>query len=272
VILLLGAMGYIGTAFQKEISRRGLDYRWLSRSKIHPCDYTKEAVIRPLLKELNPHLVINCAAFIPQPSVDLCKNDVGQTLNANVVFPLMLSRVCQEHGIPLAHISTACLYGDKREYNEEDQPTRDFNGYCGLYLRTKFIAEQEVGRNPMAYIWRIRLPFDEFNSPRNYLTKLRSYPEVWDHTNSLTHRGDFVKAALDMVEMNAPYGVYNMVNPGSIAAKEICKMMWSDMKQPAFVPGPCTGSTLSTAKLLATGVKIRNVHEAVKNALENWKP
>lgn len=265
-ILLLG-QGYIGSQFHKEIADRDLGGFSVKRSDI---DYTKEVGLRGIIKMCQPELIVNAAAWIPQPSVDLCKDDIEKTMDANAVFPAMLSNVCWEQGIALAHISTGCFFDDQKVYTEEDRPTRSYSGYCGAYLLVKRLAESLVGLNPRSYIWRIRLPFDAYENPRNYLTKLRSHTSVWSHTNSLTHRGDFVKAALDMWAMKVPFGTYHMVNKGSISAQTILEMMGENTLG-RMVPGPVTGSTLSTAKLEAAGVKVRDVREAVSESIQNWK-
>jgi dTDP-4-dehydrorhamnose reductase len=270
-ILIIG-QGYSGTAFAAECRARGIKFEAISRSD---CDYSDYKLLHEYISQLRPELVINCAAYIPLRSVDDCKLNRPETLKTNVMLPVKIRCVCESTNTPMAHISTACLFDDKREYSETDEPTRDLtNGHCAFYLRTKLLSEQLIEDYPKAFVWRIRLIFDRFDNPRNYLTKLRSFPKVWDHSNSLSHRGDYVSAALDLWKMRAPFGVYNLVNKGIIPAVEIIAEMAKHglvSHVPQFIPGPCTGSTLSTAKLEATGVKIRDVREAVEDSLENWK-
>ncbi len=213
-------------------------------------------------------LVINAAAFVPKPSVDLCKNDPVRTIMGNVIFPTLIASACRVNNTPLIHFSTGCLYDDKKEYSEADEPTRDLTGYCGLYLASKLAAEKSVWDYQPAYVLRIRLPFDEQDHPQNYLSKLRKYPEIWNHTNSLSHRGDCVKAALDLWEKKAPYGIYNLVNPGCITAATIINM-WG-LADKKLTLGPVDGTRLSTDKLAAAGIEMRHVHDAVQHALENW--
>lgn len=271
MILIIG-QGYSGTAFAAECRARGIKFETISRSDF---DYSDYKLLHEYISQLRPELVINCAAYIPPRSVDDCKFNRPETLKANVLLPLTIMAICDSTDTPMAHISTACLYDDARPYSETDAPTRNMkDGYCSFYLKTKHESELLVADYPKAFVWRIRLIFDRFDNPRNYLTKLRSFPQVWNHTNSLSHRGDYVKAALDLWKMRAPFGVYNLVNKGTIPAAEIIgEMVKHDLLPhiPQFVPGPCTGSTLSTAKLEAAGVKIRHVHDAVEESLRTWK-
>ena len=151
---------------------------------------------------------------------------------------------------------------------------RGFGQHCGMYVGSKLVAEDIVSDYEQHWICRIRLPFDEKDNNKNYLSKVDRYPQVYDHLNSLCHRADIVKAMLDMIETKADYGTYHVCNPGKISAREIVnKMAYAGIitEPKTFIPGPCKGTTLSVQKLLATGVKIRNVEEAVNDAIDNWK-
>jgi dTDP-4-dehydrorhamnose reductase len=91
--------------------------------------------------------------------------------------------------------------------------------------------------------------------------------------NSLTHRGDFAKAALDLHRLGADFGIYHCVNPGQISAMEVVAKMAERGLIPenkVFVKSETTGCRLSTQKLVRAGVKIREVHEAVDDAIKNW--
>jgi dTDP-4-dehydrorhamnose reductase len=263
-ILLTGRHGYIGSEFANIAMRRGhvitrLDYQEVVQKEHWFLDYD---------------LAVNCAAYIPKPSVSLCDQNEPETVRGNVLLPFNLACICQRKDVPLIHFSTACLFDEKREYAERDAPIRGFKDHCGWYVRTKLMAESLVGDIEKHYIFRIRLPFDEQASERNYLSKLIAYPQVYDHLNSLSHRADCVNAALDLVERRAAYGTYHLANPGSISARRVCEKMLAAgllSKMPEFVPGPCKGTTLSVDRLLSTGVNIRPVEEAVDDAIKNWR-
>lgn len=270
-IMLLGASGFIGSAFVRECETRGLKFYAASRFEDW---YDNEPGFRMLLHEFQPTLVINCAAFIPSPSVDACKDHPFETMATNVELPTLLANVCWKQHVPLMHLSTGCLFDEQREYSERDAPTRGWQGYCGFYVGTKIAAEQIVSKIPMHYILRLRLPFDEFDHPRNYLSKLASFTKVFDHVNSLTHRGDFVKAALDLWKLRAPWGKYHVACEGQVTARQLVMGMMARgmiQKCPDFVPSETTGCRLFVAKLKAAGVSVRHVDDALTEALDNWK-
>lgn len=270
-ILILGN-GYMGRAFSAECQRRGLEFFVATRAENR---YDDPACFYDMLSAPGkPTLVINTAAWCPAPSVDLCKHDPGRAVEANALLPLMLAKACALFRVPLCHLSTGCQFDEQKEYEETNPPTRGWNGYCGTYVGSKNLGERLLSDFEQVYILRLRLPFDEFDHPRNYLTKLASFPKVFDHVNSLTHRGDFVKAALDLWKLRASFGTYNLCCEGQVTARQLVMgMMARGMikKCPDIVLSETTGCRLSVEKLKAAGVKVRHVEAAVLEALENWK-
>jgi dTDP-4-dehydrorhamnose reductase len=262
MVLLIGH-GYIGTAFAQELHLRKISFAWESHEFYNGIDG-------------NEKLVINCAAFIPYPSVSECDKNPRETFNANAALPLLLARSCSVQGVPFMHISTGCLFDEEVDYGEHDVPKRSRFGHCGVYIDSKLTGEKFVSdacRNH--YILRIRLPFGKFDHPRNFLSKLALHDPLHDTIDSLSHRGDIAKAALDLWEKRAPFGTYHVANEGSIPKREVVSMMMKGgiiKTYPQFIKGPAPGSRLSVAKLLSTGVKIRPVQEALEDAIKNWKP
>jgi dTDP-4-dehydrorhamnose reductase len=157
-----------------------------------------------------------------------------------------------------------------------------FDKGAGFYVGSKALAEQVVRQYEKTWICRVRLPFDQYDNPRNYITKLLTYPKIVDAYNSLAHRGDFVKACLDIIELKAPYGTYNMTNPGAIWAHDICKLLqdkgllkrvnywnWQEFMD-TCARTTKSNAELDTSKLLATGVKMRTVREAIEDSINKF--
>jgi UDP-glucose 4,6-dehydratase len=132
----------------------------------------------------------------------------------------------------------------------------------------------------------LRIPFDEQDSGRNYLSKVQRYAKVYDNVNSISHRGDFVRACLDLWDRKAPFGIYNVVNPGFVTTREVVAQIerilkpnrtfefWANDAEFYRVAAKTLRSNcvLDVSKLLSAGVKIRPVAEALEDSLKTWKP
>src|SRR5207245_968903 len=107
-------------------------------------------------------------------------------------------------------------------YTEKDEPNFTFRQPpCSFYSGAKALGEEAIAGIGRSYIWRLRIPFDEHDNPRNYLTKVQRYPKVYDNVNSISHRGDFVRVCLDLWDIKAPFGTYNITNPGFITTRQV---------------------------------------------------
>ena len=72
---------------------------------------------------------------------------------------------------------------------------------------------------PNVYIWRLRIPFNEVDNPRNYLTKLMRYPRLLEAANSISQLEEFVAATFACWEKRVPFGTYNVTNPGHVTTR-----------------------------------------------------
>ena len=72
MILLLGASGYIGQQFVKELVSRDLKFYEVHR---HLMDYTQLDNIVKMIDDVRPELLINCAGYVGKPNVDVCEHN-----------------------------------------------------------------------------------------------------------------------------------------------------------------------------------------------------
>ena len=131
-VILLGSTGYIGSEFARISMQRG--------HVITPLDYREVVQKERWFSDFD--LVVNCAAYIPKPSVSLCDQNEVETVNGNVRLPFKLACICERKDVPLVHFSTACLFDENREYAESDKPLRGLKDHCGWYVGTKLMAEE----------------------------------------------------------------------------------------------------------------------------------
>jgi 3,5-epimerase/4-reductase len=182
------------------------------------------------------------------------------------------------------------LYDDEparfHGFTELDEPNFSFrHSPSNFYSGTKALAEEAIREIGQSYIWRPRRPFNERPEPCNWLSRLQQQATIYDHVNSFSHLEDFVKAALDLWEIRAPFGIYNITNPGAITTRELIEALERVVKPPAQFrisqpdedpAGPASAipqsnCILDAAKLVKTGVKIRSIGEAVKDSLERLR-
>ena len=83
------------------------------------------------------------------------------------------------------------------------------SNYCSFYSGSKALAEEVMGfgiavddngepewrtDRDLGYIWRLRIPFNNLHSSRNYISKIITYPRLLEVENSISHLEEFVNA------------------------------------------------------------------------------
>lgn len=281
--IILGKNGYIAEAIIKQLNSRDLPHVAWSRSEV---DYTNLAELKYNLYILGDDLhIINCAGYIGKPNVDACELAKADCIEGNVLLPLMLAQLCCEKKYEFTQISSGCIYGGyEKHFTEKDAPNFDFqNG--SFYSGTKALAEKVVlQNNPNSYVFRLRIPFDEYESPRNYLTKLLSYDTLLDAENSLSHRADFAKYVMELIEQKVPHGIYNVTNKGSVTTRDVVQLIKKyNLSNKDFkffdnlesfgkeTVAPRSNCVLDTTKI-EQYIKIRTAEQALEDALSKYKP
>ncbi len=288
MIYLLGGTGYIGQAFQRHLSRHAIPHRAIRRAEL---DYSDPARLLAALHADRVTFLVNASGFTGKPNVDACEHQKAECLFGNAVLPARIAEACASARIPWGHLSSGCIYQGSRPdgsgFTELDPPNFSFRASpCSFYSGTKALGEEVLAGYPDVYQWRIRIPFDHIDNPRNYLTKLIRYARLLDARNSLTHLSEFVPAALDFARLRPAPGLYNFTNPGSITTREITALLASTgvcdkhydyfadeaefMRTAAATPR--SNCVLDSAKLAAAGIVLAPVHDAVRAALQNWQP
>jgi dTDP-4-dehydrorhamnose reductase len=306
MILLLGASGYIGSKFAEVLDSHRKPWYTQSYSETQ---YTYPRGLRDVIDSGKPSFIINAAGYTGKPNVDACELQKEECFFSNVTFPATLNDVCTQKGIPFLHVSSGCIYAggklsgqvveDLRPYyedaadaqgmlegfTEEDEPNFSFKyENCSYYSGTKAWGETAV-KGSDSYVCRLRIPFDQFENSRNYLTKLFNYSKYYDNVNSLSHRTEFVEACLDLIDLKAPYGIYNVTNPGHVSTENVIDMV--KHFHPAYVKewvpylddtefykdavAPRSNCVLDPSKLLKCGIKMRPVVESLEEAIRRYK-
>lgn len=101
-----------------------------------------------------------------------------------------------------------------------------------VLLGTKALGEEVLQGAEQVYIWRLRIPFDHRDNPRNYLSKLINYKTLLEAENSSSHLGEFAAAACACWEKKLPFGIYILTNPGAITTLQV-----TDLIRTHLLPG-----------------------------------
>ena len=310
MILVLGAESYIGRIFCAELRRRGQDFV-LPPAKDY-CDFDS---LFDCIRKAKPQFVVNASGGAGA-EIDVNEPAREEVLRANTILPRYIAQVCLMTNTPWGHtsscgiypgakvvVSTGVVVGKKipraqllkmiaecpekiRGFTESDEPNFSFRAPpCSFFSGTAALAEEAIrgiGRN---YIWRLGQPFNERDEPENFLRQIQVAGRIYDGVRAYSHTDDFVRACIDLWERGAPFGLYNVANPGLVTTAQIVETIrklinpprhfefWHDDVE-LYNHGNRvlrSNCVLDVSKLLATGVAMRPVGEALEDSLKNWK-
>ncbi len=303
MVVLLGSTGYVGQLFGKYFDRKGIAWTGIRGRAF---DLARKDAVLQTLRESRATRVVNCAGYTGKPNVDACELDKGNCLDGNAVLPGAIREICADLGIPWGHVSSGCIFSGERPggggWREDDAPNFSFRSPpCSFYSGTKALGEEVLGwressnanedwpkwiheSEPEGFVWRLRIPFDEIDSPRNYLSKVQRYENLLQARNSLSQLEDFITACWACFEEQVPFGIYNVTNPGSVTTSEVVDLVVKhgvnnkdykffeseDEFMAKAAKTPRSNCVLDTTKLQNAGIRMRPVQEALDWSLQNW--
>lgn len=286
MILLLGGSGYVGQAFQTFLEKEKISFLNIARKDV---DYYDKTKLTELIRETKATFLINAAGYTGKPNVDACETNKTDTLLGNAILPGIIREVCESVKLSWGHVSSGCIYTGRRldgnGFTEVDPPNFSFRtNNCSFYSGTKALGEEILEGAENCYVWRLRIPFNHIDSPRNYLTKLLKYEYLLEAENSISHLNDFVNACIVSWQKRVPSGIYNITNPGSVTTKEVVELIRENLapdhnfkffkNEDEFMQKaaqtPRSNCVLDSSKIIEAGVDLRPVREAIIDSLNNW--
>ena len=287
-IAILGSTGFVGAEFMSQGLLNGFELFPIQRSACNV--YDVEQLTR-YLRSIAPDFLINCAGYTGKPNVDACEKDKANCLAGNAVLPGVIAEACNNLGVTWGHVSSGCIFTGRRAdglgFNEFDPPNFSFRqNNCSFYSGTKAIGEEILAGADRCYIWRLRIPFFNVDTPRNYLTKLMRYHRLLQAENSLSNLNEFVAACFDCFGLGVPFGTYNLTNPGSVTTREVVQMIKEhgicDKEYDFFETEqefmsvaaltPRSNCVLDSSKAIGAGLSLSHVRDSLAKALGQWHP
>lgn len=222
-VMITGANGQLGRALYELLASESKVTLILTGSAssakeapfpIYPLDITDREVVSSFVREQNPDVIINCAAYT---KVDLCESNEAEALKINGDGPRYLARSAKEVDAKLIHVSTDYVFDGKakKPYIETDKTNP-----VSAYGRTKLAGEQAV--------------MEEWD-------KVFIVRTAWLYGDGK----NFVKTMLSLADTHKELRVVNDQYGTPTTTVELANMLWylAKTEQYGIYHGTCEGST-----------------------------
>ena len=210
------------------------------------------------------------------------KGKLVENIRDNLYSPLILAIISERKKIHLTYLGTGCIFEYDNEhlngFNEESKPNFFGSSYSvvkGYTDRLMHLYENNVLN------LRIRMPINEENNKRNFITKITNYKKICSISNSMTVLPELIPIAIDMMK-NKLTGTINLTNPGTISHNEILEL-YKNIVDPAFkwenftieeqneiLSAGRSNNYLDTTKLEKLYPEVKNIKESVKEILYKY--
>ena len=217
--------GFVGTHLSHYFKRNNIDHKIFSQSEL---DYTDPNTFKDFLDTNDKDIkwVINCSGYTGVPNVDACEDNKEFCYAYNVLYPMQVVKLCNQYKIPVIHIGSGCIYsGYEKEFTEEDTPNFGiYSNQSSYYSKCKHVFET-FAKEFNCYVLRIRIPFTDILTRKNYFSKLLNYDTLINELNSVTSLNDFDEFVVRFISAKPEYGIYNVVNPEPVKAEEVVEIL-----------------------------------------------
>ncbi|MCF4009268.1 dTDP-4-dehydrorhamnose reductase [Rheinheimera sp. UJ63] len=210
-ILLTGANGQLGKAIAAELLAANMAFVATNRDEL---DITNQAALSAFLHQLNPTIIINCAAYT---AVDQAETDSASCFAVNELAVKALAEYCYKTECVLIHFSTDYVFDgtSSKPYEEQDKP-KPLNQYGKSKLAGELAIQQIACRH---YI--IRTSWLYSYSGKNFYTTMQKLAQgskpvkvVNDQLGAPTHAAHLAAEVVTIIQQHQseqalPFGLYH---------------------------------------------------------------
>jgi len=298
-IAVVGAAGMLGAVTVREWRDHGHDVTALTRADL---DVTNAQRVHEVLAALLPDVVINCTAY---NRVDDAEDQPTAALAVNTWAVRSMARAAAATGAVFVHYSTDFVFDGEtdRPYTEDDAPNPQ-SAYGMSKLMGEWFALADVGRTGLEvrqdtkvgrtgfevrqsrqYVLRVESLFGGTASRSTIDTMAQNFVAgrpvraFSDRTVSPSHVSDIARATRELIERQAPGGVYHCVNTGMASWLEVADRIkeWSSHQHAEVTPVSTSDvvlkarrprfAALSNARLVAQGIPMPTWEQALRTHL-----
>ena len=217
-VVVVGGNGLLGADVVREMQKREWDVYAPSKEDLDICD---DKSVTSFFLANSPDWVVNCAAYT---DVDGAESNHDRAFLLNAFGAHWLARGSLWVGARFLHLSTDFVFDGRlnRPYTESDKPNP-----LGIYGKSKLHGEGIlVKENEDSIIVRSAWLFGEQRKsfPKTILNAAlegKDLRVVNDQKGSPTYTRDLAIALSNIMESNAPPGIYHIVNTGKTTWYEL---------------------------------------------------
>ena len=230
-VLVTGVAGQLGHDVMNELAGRGLegigsdiapeysgvaDGTAVTSMPYIQLDITDEAAVNEKIREVNPDVVVHCAAWT---AVDLAEDEdkIAKVRAINADGTRYIANVCKELNCKMVYISTDYVFDGQGE-TPWDPDCKDYKP-LNVYGQTKLEGELAVSETLEKY-FIVRIAWVFGKNGKNFIKTMLNVGKthdkltvVNDEIGTPTYTFDLARLLVDMIETDK-YGYYHATNEG----------------------------------------------------------
>ena len=230
-VLVTGVGGQLGHDVMNELAERGLegigsdiapeysgvaDGTAVTSMPYIQLDITDEAAVNVKIREVNPDVVVHCAAWT---AVDLAEDEdkISKVRAINADGTRYIANVCKELNCKMVYISTDYVFDGQGE-TPWDPDCKDYKP-LNVYGQTKLEGELAVSETLEKY-FIVRIAWVFGKNGKNFIKTMLNVGKthdkltvVNDQIGTPTYTFDLARLLVDMIETDK-YGYYHATNEG----------------------------------------------------------
>ena len=230
-VLVTGVGGQLGHDVMNELAERGLegigsdiapeysgvaDGTAVTSMPYIQLDITDEAAVNEKIREVNPDVVVHCAAWT---AVDLAEYEdkIAKVRAINADGTRYIANVCKELNCKMVYISTDYVFDGQGE-TPWDPDCKDYKP-LNVYGQTKLEGELAVSETLEKY-FIVRIAWVFGKNGKNFIKTMLNVGKthdkltvVNDQIGTPTYTFDLARLLVDMIETDK-YGYYHATNEG----------------------------------------------------------
>ena len=211
-LLVTGVKGQLGFDLMNELKKRGHQAVGVD---VEEMDITDEVAVNKTIKEINPDVVIHCAAWT---AVDAAEDEenVPKVMAVNATGTENIAKVCNEINCKMVYISTDYVFNGQGETPWQPEDERN---PLNVYGNSKYLGELAVQKYIEKY-FIVRIAWVFGINGKNFINTMLNLglthdrlTVVSDQIGTPTYTYDLSRLLVDMAE-SEKYGIYHATNEG----------------------------------------------------------